>query len=35
MGLSIATNFFSGNGVSVAAMCAESQQHRPPAGGPE
>ena len=23
------TNFFSGNGVSVAAMCAESHQYRP------
>ena len=23
------TNFFSGNGVSVAAMCAESHQHCP------
>ena len=24
------TNFFSGNGVSIAAMCAKSHQYRPP-----
>jgi len=33
LGRSSATNFFSGNGISVAAMCAESHQYRPPADG--